>query len=1044
MPPVRMTIGILVGLGLLFACELKAARKYPVTANAMDASAIAILFSTFFAASRPDWHLIGPFSAFALMVLVTAVAVLLSIRRDSIFIALLGLLGSFSTPYLLSTGENKPIPLFAYLLLLNAGLSWVAAKKKWPLLTTLSLVLTALYQWGWVMKFLADSPLPIALGIFLVFPILSFVGLSLGQKEDPEAGWLSLYGQTANVSALLPLLFALYMAATPAYGHSYYLLFGFLFVIDVGLFAIAVARKEEILHWTGAISTILIFAIWLGKSYDSSAWPISLAFTALFAFFYLAAPFIARHFGREFTGFGSKAVYAAPLLLFVFPCLAAMEPACSDPGLLFGMLFLIMLGASAYAILYENGMVYCIAALFALMAEAVWSAEYLKPEHLYSGLTLYAIFGLFYICVPIMARRLGKRLQPQGACAGLLLIGMALLFFFAAGPIAAVSIWGLALLLLLLNAGLFWEGAACKMPGLAIIGMALSWIILGVLWATVSLMAILIPALVVMAGFALVVLAGNIWLQRQAPDGADSPLSNGIFLGLTGHIFLLAIAGQRSLSADNNTWPFLGILFLLTLAIGVAAIYTHRSDLHLSVMVASGILLIVWAVTVGTDQGPGIAILSAGALACLGFAWIYPAHRIGVDPPSYCQTAAITVLIAQVIAIIAGLQPGSPAVGKLIVAHLLFLIALLCLTGIIGVPAFAAIAVLPTAAAVSLWMIQHAGPEYWSQQLLFAIPIYLVFIGYPLILGRRCGQSLEPYLAAVLAGIPFFFEVRYAMIQAGWGQAIGILPICQALLLVLLLLRLLGIEPRGSRTLGRLALVAGAALAFITVAIPLQLDKEWITIGWALEGAALAWLYGKIPHKGLLLAVSGLFAAVFVRLAMNPSILIYQPRSDMRIWNWYLYAYLVSSAALFLGGWLLSRTKDALIEGLPRLSKLLFAGGAILLFLLLNIEIADFYSIGPTIAFNFNASLPQDLTYTIGWALFAVVLLIAGIVFTSQPARIASLALLVITILKCFLHDLARLGGLYLVVSLFGLAICLALVALALQKFVLSVRKEGP
>jgi uncharacterized membrane protein len=380
----------------------------------------------------------------------------------------------------------------------------------------------------------------------------------------------------------------------------------------------------------------------------------------------------------------------------------------------------------------------------------------------------------------------------------------------------------------------------------------------------------------------------------------------------------------------------------------------------------------------------------------------------------------------------------------MIIAHLVFLIALLCLTGIVGVPAFAAIAVLPTAAAVSLWMSQHAGPEYWSQQLLFAAPIYLVFIGYPLILGRRCGQSLEPYLAAVLAGIPFFFEARHAMIQAGWGQVIGILPVCQALLQVLLLLRLLGSEPRGKRSLGRLALVSGAALAFITVAIPLQLEKEWITIGWALEGAALAWLYGKIPHKGLFLAVSGLFAAVFVRLAMNPSILIYQPRSDARIWNWCLYAYLVSATALFLGGWLLSRTKDVLIEGLPRLSKLLFAGGAILLFLLLNIEIADFYSIGPVIAFNFNSSLPQDLTYTIGWALFAVALLIAGIIFKSQPARIASLALLVITILKCFLHDLARLGGLYLVVSLFGLAICLALVALALQKFILSVRKEGP
>ena len=71
---------------------------------------------------------------------------LLSIRRESLFIAVLGLLGGFATPALLSTGENRPIPLFAYLLLLNIGLAWVAYRKVWPVLTWLTLGLTTLYQ----------------------------------------------------------------------------------------------------------------------------------------------------------------------------------------------------------------------------------------------------------------------------------------------------------------------------------------------------------------------------------------------------------------------------------------------------------------------------------------------------------------------------------------------------------------------------------------------------------------------------------------------------------------------------------------------------------------------------------------------------------------------------------------------------------------------------------------------------------------------------------------------------------------------------------
>ena len=169
-PPVRVLIGIAVAIALLVVCELKAARRYPTLANALDAAAIAILFATFFAA-HALWNLIPALVAFALLAAVTALAVLLSIRRESLFIAVLGLLGGFATPALLSTGENRPIPLFAYLVLLNVGLAWVAYRQVWPVLTALTLVLTTVYQWGWVHRFLTASQLPTALGIFAVFPV---------------------------------------------------------------------------------------------------------------------------------------------------------------------------------------------------------------------------------------------------------------------------------------------------------------------------------------------------------------------------------------------------------------------------------------------------------------------------------------------------------------------------------------------------------------------------------------------------------------------------------------------------------------------------------------------------------------------------------------------------------------------------------------------------------------------------------------------------------------------------------------------------------
>ena len=152
---------------------------------------------------------------------------------------------------------------------------------------------------------------------------------------------------------------------------------------------------------------------------------------------------------------------------------------------------------------------------------------------------------------------------------------------------------------------------------------------------------------------------------------------------------------------------------------------------------------------------------------------------------------------------------------------------------------------------------------------------------------------------------------------------IGALPVAQAVLMLVLLGRLLKLEPPNARTLGRLALVAGAALAGITVAIPMQLEREWLTIAWALEGAALAWLYTRIPHRGLLAVCAGLVAIVFVRLALNPAVFVHAPRSATRIWNWYLYTYTIAALACFLAAWLLRRTDDELLPHTPRVSSVL-------------------------------------------------------------------------------------------------------------------------
>ena len=105
-------------------------------------------------------------------------------------------------------------------------------------------------------------------------------------------------------------------------------------------------------------------------------------------------------------------------------------------------------------------------------------------------------------------------------------------------------------------------------------------------------------------------------------------------------------------------------------------------------------------------------------------------------------------------------------------------------------------------------------------------------------------------------------------------------------------------------------------------------------------------------------------------------------------------------------------------------------------FLLLNIEIADYFSApGSTLTFQFSGDFARDMTYSIGWALFALVLLVAGIFKKMKAARYAAIGLMGVTLLKLFFHDLAQLSQLYRIGAFIGVAIIALAGSFAYQLF---------
>ena len=102
------------------------------------------------------------------------------------------------------------------------------------------------------------------------------------------------------------------------------------------------------------------------------------------------------------------------------------------------------------------------------------------------------------------------------------------------------------------------------------------------------------------------------------------------------------------------------------------------------------------------------------------------------------------------------------------------------------------------------------------------------------------------------------------------------------------------------------------------------------------------------------------------------------------------------------------------------------AGALILALAYVSFEIRRLYH-GPVLASGPTTGAEQ-YTYSIAWLAFGVVLLGIGIVFNSQRARLASAAVIALTIVKAFLIDMSTLSGIYRALSF----ICLGLVLVAI------------
>lgn len=198
-----------------------------------------------------------------------------------------------------------------------------------------------------------------------------------------------------------------------------------------------------------------------------------------------------------------------------------------------------------------------------------------------------------------------------------------------------------------------------------------------------------------------------------------------------------------------------------------------------------------------------------------------------------------------------------------------------------------------------------------------------------------------------------------------------------------------------------LAALAVAVTVFVSLAVPLELERQWVTVAWAFEVTALVWLAGRFKLPALAALARTAAVLVAIRLLLNASVFEY-PIGTSPLFNWLLYGYGLPLVSFAAAAWLARRQGP----GEAKFATLLESGALAFAFALVTLEVRQLYH--PGTPGSGAPSLAESGAMVAAWAALAIGLLAANrkalLPSVERAGRLLlALAAVAVLVFPCFL-----------------------------------------
>jgi len=478
-----------------------------------------------------------------------------------------------------------------------------------------------------------------------------------------------------------------------------------------------------------------------------------------------------------------------------------------------------------------------------------------------------------------------------------------------------------------------------------------------------------------------------------------------------------------------------------------------------------------WRVLGQMCAAAGVVLLYLATFAAFGYYHLLPQQHAAVFLVILvAETAAMAVLYEApaiaLMAVIGGLLTPVLLRTEHDQYRALFLYLALVNAGVVGLgmlrawPAVATVALLGTQGLFWAWYDEHYHPEKLAAAVGFQAALFALLLLYALATHvlRRRRANVEDLLRMALSAALFFAAV-YALLDPQYHVWMGSLALGVAIVCTALAWLMLYCQPEDQR---QLLVTVGLALGFIAVAIPLQAEANWISLGWAVEGLVLCWFGLRIRAS----ALRGLGGVLLV-VAVKRLLLVDTPAAHMDLFiplaNRYALPALGVAACLLAVAAFAARFRNGLVTRERLAMGAAGLGGIALVWLVLSVETYDYFqaqirhkselaarygpaavtATGQPLGVEASEEIPRlertaQTALSLVWAAYAAVVLAAGFALRRAPVRWAALALFAVTLGKVLLVDMAELPGFYRVATLLALAVMMAIGAWAYQRWLVS------